>query len=127
MKRNTGITRRVRSVDPAAMKLVAALMDDPNPIHWDEQAVMALGLGNRPVNQGPVTVSYLLDLAAQVAGGASRVAHFKARFLDNLFAGERVDCVAQFCPHSTSPRRLLLSASVGERRVVEAIAVLRDG
>lgn len=36
MKRSTGITRRVRSVDPAAMKLVATLMDDPNPIHWDE-------------------------------------------------------------------------------------------
>ncbi|MDX1296899.1 MAG: hypothetical protein R3260_01470 [Pseudomonas sp.] len=87
---------------------------------------MALGLGNRPVNQGPVTVNYLLDLAAQVAGGASRVAHFKARFLDNVFAGERVDCVAEFCPHSSAPRRLLLSASVGERRVVEATAELRE-
>lgn len=47
--------------------------------------------------------SCLLDPVAQVAGGASLIAKFRARFLDNVLAGERVDCVAEFCPHSGAP------------------------
>lgn len=49
MKRDVGTTRKA----PVTMKVIAALMDEPNPIHWDDRAVEALGLGNRQVNQGP--------------------------------------------------------------------------
>ncbi|TQC42599.1 hypothetical protein EEB14_47995 [Rhodococcus sp. WS4] len=43
-----------------AMKPMALLLRDPNPIHWDAGALRALGLDERPINQGPLNVSYTL-------------------------------------------------------------------
>ncbi|MDD2126964.1 hypothetical protein NP544_25815 [Pseudomonas monteilii] len=47
--------------------------------------------------------SYLLDPASQVAGGSSLIAKFRTRFLDNVLAGELVDCVAELFPHGGAP------------------------
>ena len=43
------------SVSPARMRTMAAILRDPNPIHWDRDAVdsLPLGLGKRTINQGP--------------------------------------------------------------------------
>src|SRR3546814_10502336 len=59
----------VAHIDPATLKLVAALMDDPNPIHFDTAAARAAGLGDRPVAQGPLTFGYLVVMAARAVGG----------------------------------------------------------
>ena len=56
-------------VDPARMKTMAALLRDPNPIHWDLDAVRELGMGDRAVNQGPNNMAYLVNLLASYAGG----------------------------------------------------------
>jgi acyl dehydratase len=77
-------------VDSRPMKTMAALLNDPNPIHWDPRAVAALGLGERPVNQGPLNMGYLMTMLARWAGGRERVLDFRVRFLGNVLAGDRV-------------------------------------
>jgi acyl dehydratase len=77
-------------VDAAPMKTVAALLGDPNPIHWDTRAVAALGMGGRPVNQGPLNMGYLITMLAGWAGGRDRILDFRVRFLGNVFAGDLV-------------------------------------
>ena len=51
----------VESVPAEAMKTVAALLHDPNPIHFDLDAVQALGMGDRQVNQGPTNMAYVVN------------------------------------------------------------------
>ncbi len=82
----------VESVDPARMKTMAAILQDPNPIHFDAEVVKQLGYGDRPVNQGPLNMGYLLEMVSRFAGGPAAVRHFRVRFLGNVFAGDRVEC-----------------------------------
>ena len=79
------------SVSPERMRTMAALLRDPNPLHWDRDAVDALplGLGKRTINQGPLGLSYLINMLHAWAGpDAVRrvVMHFPQVVLD----GERV-------------------------------------
>jgi acyl dehydratase len=82
----------IESVDPGRMKTMALLLRDPNPIHWDVEVVRKLGLGDRPINQGPINVSYLIDLAVRAGGGPESLRRFDVRFTGNVFAGDRVVC-----------------------------------
>lgn len=81
---------RVRSVSAEKMKTTAALLADPNPIHWDVAAVRALGMGERPVNQGPLNMAYVQNMLAAFSGGHDRLRRFRVRFLDNVFAGDEL-------------------------------------
>jgi acyl dehydratase len=118
------VTRIIECVDPEAMKLVAALMDDPQPIHWDTKTVGELGLGDHPVNQGPIAVSYLLDLAVEMVGDAALIRRFRCRFLRNVFAGDRVEC-SGVRENRDGEEILILVARVGDEVVLEAEARLR--
>ena len=80
----------VESVDPEKMKTMALLLRDPNPIHWDVETVRALGMGDRPVNQGPNNMAYLINMLASYAGGFDRVRSIRVRFQSNVFAGDRL-------------------------------------
>lgn len=54
----------MESVCPARMRTMAAILRDPNPVHWDREAVnaMTLGLGKRTINQGPLGLSYMINM-----------------------------------------------------------------
>ena len=80
----------IESVPAEAMKTVAALLHDPNPIHFDVESVKALGMGERPVNQGPNNIGYLVVMLGRAAGGRERIRRLRVRFLGNVFAGDRV-------------------------------------
>jgi acyl dehydratase len=80
----------VESVSTEAMKTVAALLHDPNPIHFDVEAVRTLGMGDRPVNQGPNNMGYLVAMLSRAAGGREGIRRLQVRFLGNVFAGDRV-------------------------------------
>ena len=82
----------VESVSPEPMKTMAAILQDPNPIHYDVDSVRSLGLGDRPINQGPSNLGYLIELVVRFAGGREALLGVRARFLGNVFAGERVEC-----------------------------------
>ena len=74
----------VPRVSAEKMKTMAALLDDSNPIHFDVDAVRALGLGDRVINQGPSNAAYLMNMLTAWTGDSSRLRSFKIRFLGNV-------------------------------------------
>lgn len=81
----------IESVDAEKMKTMAALLGDSNPIHWDVDTVRELGMGDQPVNQGPNNLGYVMNMLGEWAGGAERIQKIRVRFLDNVFAGDRLE------------------------------------
>jgi acyl dehydratase len=82
----------IESVDPEKMKLMAALLRDPNPIHIDVDSVRALGLGDRVINQGPTNLSYVMTMVTRWTGDVAALRDVRMRFLGNVFGGDRVEC-----------------------------------
>lgn len=80
----------VDGVPVETMKTVAALLHDPNPIHFDADSVRTLGMGEKPVNQGPTNMAYVVNMLVAWAGDPAAVRALKVRFLGNVFAGDRV-------------------------------------
>ena len=80
---------RLASVSAARMRLLAAILRDPNPIHWDRAEVAARGLGERLVNQGPTNVGYVCNALLAWAGPDS-LRRLTVRFTSNVFDGDEV-------------------------------------
>jgi acyl dehydratase len=80
----------VVSVPTEAMKTMAMLLRDPNPIHWDEDLVRELGMGDRVINQGPTNMAYVLNMLIAWTGDPARIRSMKVRFQDNVLAGDHV-------------------------------------
>ena len=79
----------IESVSPDGMTDWAVFLADPNPIHLDVEVVKAKGLGDRVINQGPANVAYMMNmLTAAFPGG--RIEAMDSRFLDNVYAGDKV-------------------------------------
>jgi acyl dehydratase len=116
----------IESVDPEKMKLMAAILRDPNPIHFDVESVKALGYGDRVVNQGPSNLSYLLDMVSRWAGGPQRLRSVSTRFLGNVFAGDRVECRGYVSAVDTDTGLVTVEveAIVGETPVVKGTVVV---
>jgi acyl dehydratase len=79
----------VEAVDPEKMKIMAAILQDPNPIHYDVELVRSLGYGDGAINQGPINMAWFMNSAVAFAGGRERLLHTHMRFLGNVFGGER--------------------------------------
>ena len=77
------------SVDPWPMKVYAAIARDPNPIHWDRVEVAARGLGERLINQGPLSLGYVINMLLAWAGPGS-LRGLTARFTAPVLDGDRV-------------------------------------
>ena len=56
------------SVRPERMRTMAAILRDPNPVHWDPKATEALGFGCHTINQGPLGLSYMVNMLHDWAG-----------------------------------------------------------
>jgi len=80
---------KIDSVSPERMKLLAAILRDPNPIHWDGDEVARRGLGHRVINQGPINLGYITNMLMEWAG-PSCIRHLEARFTSNVFDGDSV-------------------------------------
>lgn len=61
----------MESVSAERMRTMAAILRDPNPLHWDREAVSQLlsgsttlpaELGKRTINQGPIGLSYIINM-----------------------------------------------------------------
>ena len=76
-------------VDPARMKTMAALLRDPYPIHWDRQATASIGLGERAVNQGPLNLSYVVNML-HAWQGTTCVRRLDVSFGRPVFDGDTV-------------------------------------
>lgn len=76
-------------VTPERMKTYAAILRDPNPIHWDRDAVAAAGHGERLINQGPANLGYVMTMLMNWAGPES-IRRIQVRFTSNVFEQDRV-------------------------------------
>ena len=81
----------MESVSAERMRTMAAILRDPNPIHWDREAVDALplGLGKRTINQGPLGLSYMVNMLHAWAGPEC-LRRLVMRFPQVVLDGERV-------------------------------------
>ena len=119
----------VEAVDAEKMKLMAAILADPNPIHYDVAVVRALGYGDRPINQGPINMAWFMACAIRFAGGRDRLLHTQMRFLGNVFAGERF--VAQgtvsAIDRQAATAELAIECTADDRTVLTGTAWVRVG
>jgi acyl dehydratase len=120
--------RRFR-VDASAMKVFSVLMADPNPIHYDPDFVRGLGLGDRPVNQGTITMSYAITAVVEWAGGVERLRRFSCRFTGSVLAddevtvGGEVTAVEQEAGETLVTLDVWLARQTGDRAVVGTAVV----
>jgi acyl dehydratase len=84
-------SRVVHDVRTDDIKLVALLLRDPNPIHFDVSAVARAGLGDRPVNQGGTTMAYVMNMLIALAGSRTAIRSITCSFRGNVFAGDDVE------------------------------------
>jgi len=79
------------SVSAERMCTMAAILRDPNPLHWDREAVSALpqGLGRRTINQGPLGLSYIVNMLHAWSGPQS-LRRLVMRFPQVVLDGDRV-------------------------------------
>jgi acyl dehydratase len=68
----------------------STLLQDPNPIHLDGNAAHQLGIGTRPVNQGPANISYLYNMLAESLPDG-RVVALDARMTGSISVGDLVE------------------------------------
>jgi acyl dehydratase len=80
----------VPEVSAEKMKTMAALLSDPTPIHWDVATLQALGMGDRPINQGPLNMGYVMNALTAWAGGPDKLRRLRVRFLGNVLAGHHL-------------------------------------
>jgi len=80
----------IPSVSAEKMKTMAALLSDPTPIHWDVATLRALGMGDRPVNQGPLNMGYVMNAVTAWAGGPRSLRRLRVRFLGTVLAGQHL-------------------------------------
>lgn len=72
------------------MKTLAPILADPNPIHFDVDVVRALGMGDRPINQGPNNMAYVMNMLAAWSGGHRHLRRIRVRFLGNVLGDDHV-------------------------------------
>ena len=59
------------SVSPERMRTMAAILRDPNPVHWDPEVVAEIGYGHHTINQGPLGLSYMINMLHSWTGHTS--------------------------------------------------------
>lgn len=115
------LTLQVRA-DP--MATMARLLRDPNPIHLDTDAVKAMGMGDKVVNQGPANLAYIMNMLA-AAFPDWRIATINSAYLASVFDGDEVIAGGEVI--RSEPDEIVCSAWLqieGRGMAVKAEAVL---
>ena len=77
------------AVLPERMRTMAAILRDPNPIHWDRAAGASRGVGDHTVNQGPLNLSYVINMLMAWAGPTC-IRRLQTRFLAPVLDGDHL-------------------------------------
>ena len=117
--------REFGPVSAEKMKTMAAILPDPNPIHWDVESVRRLGMGDRPVNQGPINMSFLVNTITAWTGDPGALRELVIRYQANVFAGDVVRCEAAVESEAEGLTRLSLSETVAGTPVISGSAAVR--
>jgi len=123
----------VSLVNADHMKIVALLLRDSNPIHFDPDAVRRAGLGDRLVNQGGATMAYVMNLLIAWAGSRAAIRRISCSFRGNVLAGDDVVVSGRVTEVEETPDGSLVTAEVwadvvgGRRAVLGEATVLLAG
>ncbi len=79
----------MEEVSAERMRTMAAILRDPNPVHWDRKSVAALGFGERTINQGPLGLSYMINML-QAWAGPNSIRRIFMTFPQVVLDGEKV-------------------------------------
>lgn len=110
---------RIDAIDPRDIMLMALVLRDPNPIHYDVDAVRAAGLGEVEVNQGGATMAYLLNMLSRWTGSQANLRSIRCRFSANVLAGDNVTAggtVTAVTPDDRSPGDVIVECDVWVER-----------
>jgi acyl dehydratase len=105
------------------MKTLAPILADPNPIHWDLESVRELGMGERPINQGPNNMAYVMNMLAAWSGGHHNLRKIRVRFAGNVLGDDHVVARGSVTGLRTEGERTLAECDV-ELAVVEGAIAL---
>lgn len=101
------------------------LLHDPNPIHVDPDAVARLGLGARPINQGPANVAFLVNmLSANFPEGD--LAGLDVRFAGNVYVGDTVEVSGQVVDVASVPAGQVVRCRLELRATDGAVAATAE-
>ena len=119
----------IESVDPGRIKTMAAFFRTRPPIILDPAATRARGMGETLATQGALNMTWFTETAARFAGGWVRLLAFNVRFLDNVYAGETVECTGTVTALDIGKGKaeLELLAAADGRPVLAGTAVVRAG
>lgn len=118
----------IERIRPEPMRVLAVILDDPNPIHLDAGAVRALGMGDSVINQGPANLGYLMNMLTEALPGAD-LRRVRVRFIANVFGGDRVAAAAEVTEVREEAGRTVLECEIwleidGRGRALEGTATL---
>lgn len=118
----------IEHIDPAHMRTLAVVLDDPNPIHLDAEVVRRLGMGDAVVNQGPANLGYVMNMLAEALPG-SELLDVRVQFMANVFGGDRVSALAEVTGVREEAGRQVLDCEVwleiaGRGRALQGTAAL---
>ena len=77
------------SVLPERMRISAAILRDPNPVHWDPASTKSRGLDGRVINQGPLNVGYLVNML-MAWQGPTCLRRLQTNFAGRVLDGEHI-------------------------------------
>ena len=88
----SALDEHVFSIDRALLKAYADASGDHNPIHYNEEFALSVGLPN-VIAHGMLTMALAGKYVSDWAGGSANVKEFSARFIKPVIvpAGEQVD------------------------------------
>ncbi|MCD2146941.1 hypothetical protein ACN93_14405 [Gordonia paraffinivorans] len=108
---------KVESVSADKIRIMALIFQDPNPIHFDLEAVREAGLGDRYVNQGGVTMAYIINMLTAWTGSRASIRSLSTRFTANVFAGDAVEAGGTVTGVRNADGRMLVDCDVWVRPV----------
>ena len=68
---------------------MAAILRDPNPAHWDPRVIEELGHGRHTINQGPLGLSYMVNMLHAWTGPTS-IRRLVMRFPKPVLDGDHI-------------------------------------
>jgi acyl dehydratase len=121
-------TFTIPSVSAEAMRTMAVMHRDGNPIHLYPEFAAAYGLGDRVVNPGSGNVGYALNALAQL-GPDVRVERVQLKFMANVFAEDEAVATVSLAGEEADGDRRRLTCDValdvtGGGRAMESTAIV---
>jgi acyl dehydratase len=112
-------------VPQESMDTWAVILDDPNPIHLDANAVKQVGLGNKTINQGPANIAYILNMIEENFPN-SQILKMNNKMTDSVLEGDLVTVSGHITEIKVEESQFVASCSIQLTVEEDKIAVLSE-